>query len=327
MLVSTANNKQEFNNFASSPDFSQFLQSYDWGEFQEQLGHEVLPLMVFEGEEAAASALFIKKKIPLLNKYYWYCPRGPVMNSTYDSTYYSTYYSALLKEIQERVGEDKVIFSRWDPLHPLRKEENKPVKTIDIQPPRTVVLDLYFTKEGLLGNMHQKTRYNVRLASRKGVEVRKAQKGEFDKFWALMEATAQRDGFRLHGRDHYKRMLESAPDMFQLFLAEYQGRIIAGNIVGFFGDTVTYVHGASDHEYRKVMAPYALQWGVISLAKDRGYRHYDLYGIDENKWPGVTRFKKGFGGYEVEYPGTYDAVFDKGWYGIYKMARGARRTI
>jgi lipid II:glycine glycyltransferase (peptidoglycan interpeptide bridge formation enzyme) len=325
MLVSIANNKQEFNAFVSSQKLSQFLQSYGWGEFQERLGNRVLPLAVSDNGNIVASALLIKKKMPFLNKYYWYCPRGPVMNSTYDSTYYRTYYSALFEEIKKRAGKDKVVFGRWDPLYPVDGSKGKLVKTIDIQPPKTVIIDLSCPQDHLLAQMHQKTRYNIRLSSRKGVAVRKAKIEEFNGFWELMEATSERDGFRLHGRDHYKKMLEANPDMFQLFLAEHQGRIIAGNIVSFFGDTATYVHGASDHEYRKLMAPYALQWGVMTLARDRGYKYYDLYGIDENKWPGVTRFKQGFGGKEIEYPGTYDMVFDKKWYWIYRWARKIRR--
>jgi lipid II:glycine glycyltransferase (peptidoglycan interpeptide bridge formation enzyme) len=65
----------------------------------------------------------------------------------------------------------------------------------------------------------------------------------------------------------------------------------------------------------------------MTLARDRGYKYYDLYGIDENKWPGVTRFKQGFGGKEIEYPGPYDMVFDKKQYWLYKMARRVRRKI
>jgi lipid II:glycine glycyltransferase (peptidoglycan interpeptide bridge formation enzyme) len=323
MFIATVKNKQEFNDFVASRQYSQFLQSYDWAEFQERLGNRVLPLLVADDTgRTTASALFIKKRIPALNQYYWYCPRGPVMD---DSTHHKECYSALLDHLRRIAGREKIVFSRWDPLTPLSDNEFKPIKTIDIQPPRTILLDLSLDEEELLVGMHQKTRYNIRLASRKGVKVREAGAEEFDKFWGLMEATADRDGFRLHGRDHYQEMLEAAPRIFRLFLAEYENRVIAGNIVAFFGDTVTYVHGASDHEYRRVMAPYALQWKVISLAKDQNFRYYDLYGIDENKWPGVTRFKRGFGGKEVQYPGTYDIVFSDFWYKIYRGGRWLRR--
>jgi lipid II:glycine glycyltransferase (peptidoglycan interpeptide bridge formation enzyme) len=325
MKVFTTKNKTEYNNFVSSQRSSQFLQSHDWAEFQERSGNQTLPLAVSDDAgKITASALFIKKKIPLFNEYYWYCPRGPVMN---DSSRYNECYSVLWDYLRRIAGEERVIFSRWDPVLPLPNNEFKLIKTINIQPPRTIILDLSFPEENLLAGMHQKTRYNIRLASKKGVKIREGEAEEFDKFWGLMETTAGRDGFRLHGRDHYKKMLEAASGVFRLFLAEYENKIIAGNIVSFFGDTVTYVHGASDHEHRRVMAPYALQWEVMSLAKEQGFRYYDLYGIDEKKWPGVTRFKKGFGGKEVQYPGTYDIVFSDFWYKIYRGGRWLRRKI
>lgn len=323
MKVSTVKNKQDFNSFVSSQQFSQFLQSYDWGNFQKQSGREVLPLLVFDdNKKTVASALFIKKKMPFFDNYYWYCPRGPIISDEYKNEH-----SSVFSSLAERMRKEKAFFIRWEPLYFPKKGNPKMIKTIDIQPAGTIILDLSPSKEDLLANMHPKTRYNIRLAFKKGVRVRMAGEGEFNKFWKIMEATAERDGFRLHDRGHYEKMLNAAPHMFKLFLAEFQGRIIAGNIIAFFGDTVTYVHGASDHEYRKFMAPYALQWEVTALAKDEEYRYYDLYGIDEDKWPGVTRFKKGFGGKQAQYPGTYDVVFDKKWYWVYKIARSVRRRI
>ena len=113
----------------------------------------------------------------------------------------------------------------------------------------------------------------------------------------------------------------------KLFLAEYQKEIIAGGIFAFFGQAVTYLHGASANQYRNVMAPHLLQWHLISLAKKLGYRHYDFFGINEVKWPGVTRFKKGFGGRVVEYPGTFDLIFQPAWYNFYKTGRRIRRNM
>ena len=97
----------------------------------------------------------------------------------------------------------------------------------------------------------------------------------------------------------------------------------------------SYVHGASANEFRNVMAPYALQWEVIKLAKQKNCKYYDFNGIDEKKWPGVTRFKMGFarfesarqGGEVVEYPGTFDMVFDNLWYNVYKLIRRIRRLF
>lgn len=86
-----------------------------------------------------------------------------------------------------------------------------------------------------------------------------------------------------------------------------------------------YLHGASGDEHRELMAPYALQWQAIKLAYDLGIQRYDLFGISSQKWPGVTRFKQGFGGDIVHYPGTFDWPLSRGRYNIYNILRQWRR--
>jgi lipid II:glycine glycyltransferase (peptidoglycan interpeptide bridge formation enzyme) len=151
-------------------------------------------------------------------------------------------------------------------------------------------------------------------------------KEDFEKFWRLMRATTKRDKIRSHPKDYYLKQLSffrGGSDFVEtkLFLAEYQNRIVAANIIVFFGKTATYLHGASDYEYRHLMAPYLLQWEQIKEAKRHGYEIYDFWGIDEERWPGVTRFKLGFGGREIEYVGAWDYVFQPMWYRAYKMAK------
>jgi lipid II:glycine glycyltransferase (peptidoglycan interpeptide bridge formation enzyme) len=107
-------------------------------------------------------------------------------------------------------------------------------------------------------------------------------------------------------------------------VAEYEKQIIAGNIIAVFGDMATYVHGASSSEYRNVMAPYLLQWHAMKFAKSLDRKYYDLHGIEE-RYPGVARFKQGFGGNEIQYPGTHDLVYQPIWYNVYKAARHFRR--
>ena len=122
-------------------------------------------------------------------------------------------------------------------------------------------------------------------------------------------------------------MLNLDSDSLRLIGAFYKEKLIAVNIVSFFGDMATYVHGASSSENRNLMAPYALQWETIKIAKTQGHKYYDFYGIDENKWPGVTRFKKGFSGEEANYPGTFDSAFNSIQYSIYKILRKLRRMV
>lgn len=115
----------------------------------------------------------------------------------------------------------------------------------------------------------------------------------------------------------------------KLYFAEYKGEIIATALIGFFGKRVTYLHGASLSENRKVMAPYLLHWEIIRKAKELGFSEYDFWGIvtkktkkDQiEKWSGFSRFKMGFGGKVVEYGGAYDLVFGRVWYFIYNVMR------
>ncbi|MFA6171295.1 MAG: peptidoglycan bridge formation glycyltransferase FemA/FemB family protein [Patescibacteria group bacterium] len=330
MKISNIAEQKAWNCFIAGNCPAEFLESWEWGEFQKEAGSKVIRLSAENDKGAAACATFIKKKL-FLGKSYFYCPRGPVSCGNKEAD------GLLFHEIKKIAEKEKAIFLRFEPSGNLKAEGlGVPVlRTIDVQPSKTLILDLSKSEENMLGEMHQKTRYNIRLAEKKGVKVKELGMENFEDFWKLMNETRDRDGFRLHGRNYYSKMLECAgcggaglkknEMAVKMFAAEYQGKIISVNLIGFFGDTVTYMHGASSDEYRNVMAPYLLQWHLIKLAKNLGYKYYDFYGIDEKKWPGVTRFKKGFGGKEVSYPGTFDLIFDKAWYNCYIIFRKLRR--
>ena len=104
-------------------------------------------------------------------------------------------------------------------------------------------------------------------------------------------------------------------------LGKIRDKPIAGAILLTYGDTVYYLHGAMDRDYKSWMAPYLMHWEIIKWAKKQGYHYYDFWGIDTSRWPGVTRFKLGFGGQQVEYPGSFDMPISKFWYFVYKITR------
>ena len=109
----------------------------------------------------------------------------------------------------------------------------------------------------------------------------------------------------------------------KLIAANYQDKIIAANLVAFFGDWCAYLYGASDYDERDKMATYLLQWETIKMAKREGKKYYDFWGVDEKKWPGVTRFKTGFAPNEkiTEYVGAYDSSYGFLWYNLYKIIK------
>lgn len=331
MQIHIPKNKQEFDSFISSQSKGQFLQSWNWGEFQSVVGHQVERLVIEDDNKIIGVATLISKSISLGQEYY-YCPRGPVFIDDLSIEKKKEAFDLFLFEINKT---NKKIFLRFEPREKLVFEKFVIKQTIDIQPKLTIMLDLEKAEDELLSGMHQKTRYNIRLAQKKGVEIIEGRVDDFDNFWRLMTDTTQRDVFRAHSRGYYEKMLKSLEGkigdkenlVFKLFIAKYEGQVIASMIASFCGDTVTYVHGASGNENRQVMAPFLLQWHVIQLAKENGYKYYDFYGIDEIKWPGVTRFKKGFGGFEESWLGTFDIIFSSHKYFIYKLLRKIRRVL
>lgn len=280
-----------------------FLQSSRWQALQEFLGAKTKVL---------GSVFWVKKPL-FLNRYYYYAPRGEFSVSDLERA---------IKELSS-----EAIFLRFEPLSGEVLKKIKTRKTIPLQPPKTLILDLSLPLEKLWAQMHQKTRYNMRLAEKKGVEIVEGRKEETEEFIKLIQLTSKRDSFSLHSENYYRRLIAFDPEFIKLYFAKYEGRYLAAGLFCFYDETLTYLHGASSNEFRNLMAPYLLHQKMISLAKEKGYHYYDFFGIDEKKWPGVTRFKKGFGGEEVEYPGTFDLVLDKKWYFIYSFLRKIRRSF
>lgn len=326
MKVIEINSQEKLNDFLRKQKHSQLLQSFSWGEFQEKVGGKVFRLGVEEEGELIAAATIIEKLLPM-GKNYFYCPRGPVLDFRFQISDFRLLVESLFYEIKELARKEKAMFLRFEPEVEYKLENWQIEKTLDVQPSKTTIIDLGKAENKLLESMHQKTRYNIRLASKKGIEIVEGKIEDFDKFWQLMGETSDRDDFRLHGIDYYKEMIKADKDSIRLFFAKYKDKIISTGIFSFFGDTVTYMHGASANEERSLMAPYLLQWELMRIGKELNYKYYDFYGIDAKKWPGVTRFKQGFSGYEKNYPGTFDLVFDAGWYSVYKMIRKVRRTF
>ncbi len=326
MSTVSANQKEEWDQFVIANNGS-FLQSWSWGEFQESLGRRIWRL-----EMSGLKALVIKHNLPL-GKNYLYCPRGPVGQISADG------FQNFLAEVKKIAKKEKSIFFKIEPDS--KDDREGPSETVlvprtvseglssfrsskQIQPAKTLILDITKSEKELLSQLHQKTRYNIRLAQHKGVIIEPANdNGAADTFLDLLEQTAKRDKFYLHPKEYYQKMLEvlGQEGMIKLFLAKYQNQIVAANLVCFFGQTATYLHGASDYNFRQLMAPHFLQWRAIGQAKSQGLKYYDFWGIDEKKWPGVTRFKKGFNGQEITYPGAFDLIFQPFWYQIYLLAR------
>ncbi len=310
--------KKQLESFVASQNQAQFLQSWEWGEFSAVKGKVWRLGVELDGQLVAVVSLL--KKPLLLGWSYFYSPRGPLMANGHKDVF-----AWLCAEIKKLAKAERVIFWRCEPAKMLA--DKNLVQTIDIQPRQTLLIDLSQSETDLLAGMHQKTRYNIRLAEKKGVVIKhdRATYGQAGAWWQLLSTTSKRDNFKLHSQKYYERML-SLP-FVELWRAEYQGEILAEAIIAYYGDTVTYIHGASANANRQLMAPYLLHWAAIKWAKQNGFKYYDFYGVDERRWPGVSRFKLGFGGQIIKYSGTFDLVFVRLYYWIYQILRKLRRKL
>lgn len=284
-----------------------FLQSPEWEVFQKSLGRKTW----------RTGAHLIIQHVLFRRFHYAYCPHPLNIGDDF------------LREWEGVAAEAHTVFLKIDPQSAPNITYRKSRIVNSLQPSRTAVLDLQKSENELLGAMHEKTRYNIRLAERHGVQVTSHEShntaNKLGTFLGLLKETATRDGFRPHERGHYEKLLRVRSENFsnELFFAEYGGKILAAALVNFYGHSkvVTYLHGASSREYRETMAPHLLHWRIIEEAKRRGFRYYDLWGVDEKKWPGVTRFKQGFGGEVLQYPPSIDIIYRPLWYAGYRAAK------
>ena len=336
-FIADDNFKEHWNRFVIEHDGS-FLQSREWGEFQKKTGRKIWPLWYKDGDEIQAVALIIRHGLPF-GFSYLYCPRGPIVNSKFKNRK-SKLFEEFLEKVKEIGTEERAIFLKIEPEadFPFNLSDFRFVKSKkEIQPAQTVILDLTKTEEELLAEMKSKTRYNINLAERKDIKITQqtTHNSQLTTFLELLKETAEREGFRLHPKEYYEKLFAAHSPNFsvELFLAEYNGKTIAAHLLVFFGNPArttevvqsggqaVYLHGASSREHKETMAPYLLHWEAIKQAKNRGCLTYDFWGISEKKWPGLTRFKKSFGGFEKTYLGASDLVFDKFWYWVYNIVR------
>ncbi len=306
----------------NSPDGG-FLQSEEWREFQEATGKKT-----FHIESENFWANIIEHELPIVGRYF-YIPRGPIIGEEEQTN-------------SEQKMEEIIALAKREGAGWIRIDEKNGYDGIkaphDMQPQEIFIIDLTKSEEQLLAEMKPKTRYNIKLAEKKNVEVlvydKKTAGKNLDKFYSLVEITAERQGVNFHAKEYYEKMLETIPaENLKLYCAEYGGQIVAANIMVFYGDTVTYLHGASDDRSRNVMAPYLLQWRQIQDAKGSGATRYDFGGVKinskENKWAGLTRFKLSFSPSTepIEFSGSYDIVVNPMKYYMYRIIQKVKSYL
>jgi len=303
----------------NSPDGG-FLQSDWWKKFQAATGRKTLNI---KGENFWAN--IIEHKLPLVGKYF-YIPRGNIFKIK-DKNVKNYFDNLIILAKENKAGWIRIEPASFEVLEITKKNVSLPIVKAphEMQPKELFIIDCTKSEEELLSEMKSKTRYNIRLAEKKGVHIIISKEKKYvDRFCDLVEITAKRQGIKSHPRAYYQKMLEYIPDEnVKLYNAEFEGKIIASNVVIFFGNTVTYLHGASDDNFRNVMPTYLLQWRQIQDAKKFGAEGYDFGGVKtmtvENKWAGSTKFKRGLSPETkpVEFPGAFDIIVSRWRYQAY----------
>ena len=313
----------EWNQFLTTFPNAHLLQMGEWGELKNDFGWK--PVRVIS---ANMGVQILFRKLPL-GFTIAYMPKAVMSNELLSNEFWS--------EVDSVCKKNKAVFLKlepdeWDEDFQLVSRPSSLVTSPhNIQPPRTIIIDINASEEDILARMKPKCRYNIRLAEKKGVTVRAWD--DIPAFHDMMTVTGGRDGFGVHSKEYYQRAYElfHPKGTCELLLAEYEGKPLASLMVFANGKRAWYVYGASNNEERNRMPTYLLQWEAIRWAKARGCEEYDLWGVpDENEetleaqfesrhdglW-GVYRFKRGFGGQLKRAAQALDRVYNPLLYWMY----------
>ncbi|MCC6498965.1 MAG: peptidoglycan bridge formation glycyltransferase FemA/FemB family protein [Anaerolineales bacterium] len=324
----------DWNQYLSQHPNAHLLQTGEWGELKSAFGWK--PVRIVAG---AHGAQILFRKMPL-GITVGYIPKGPVFEPLD-----SGINDLLWDEIDVECKKYKAIFCKLETdtwgnedwilgaskVQWIKSKHN-------IQPPRTLIVEIKNTEEEILARMKQKTRYNIRLAEKKGVTVRPWD--DIESFHKMMLITGGRDGFGVHSLEYYRRAYElfHPKGMCEILVAEFEGKPLAALFVACNGNRAYYLYGASTDEERNRMPTYLLQWEAMKWAKSRGCDEYDLWGVpDEDEatlesnfesrhdglW-GVYRFKRGFGGELKRAAQALDRVYNPLLYWAYLKLVGRR---
>lgn len=311
-----------------------FTQAAVYGAWQKALGRTVRRFLISENNQPIMYFQLVKYSL-FLRKHYLYAPYGPVCKVPPSKELLLFLREQLLKIAQS----ENAVFARLDFTPAPRdafllqqiftKSARATYRSAHFQPRAEWFLDVDKTENELLMAMHEKTRYSIRLAERKGVvtEIVNEDFGKyFDTFYRLMQKTARRDGFYLHPKAYYQSIFQNiTPQNAFLSVAKYQEQILAINLVVVYGKTAHYVFGGLDNAERNRMPAYAVQWAAIRHAKEIGCTAYNFGGVAIGKtyqgWEGLTAFKQKFGGRRVVHSDFYDVVAERFWYGAYCLAK------
>lgn len=334
--------KKRYKEFLEHHPRCNFQQSLEWGEVKTSWVKEVVLSEDGSGNIKGSICIWIRK-IPVFGNI-MYVARGPVCNIHDEETLkdlkdgadeLAKKYKAFVLRMEPDVEKtDEEFREIMNDLGFEIKDDSKDFKD-EIQPRFVFQLDLRGKdKDTVFNEFHSKTRYNIRLAMKKGVEIKEGNKEDLKEFHRIMVETGKRDNFLIRALSYFEKMYdELVPGgHMKVLMAYHEGEPIAGIIPIIYGNKTWYLYGASSNSKRNLMPNYLLQWTMIQEAIDKGHDMYDFRGVsgvvDENHSQyGLYRFKKGFNARFVEFIGEVYFPYKPFKYRLYKFAEKSFRTL
>ncbi len=310
------------------------LQSWEWGEFRQRTGLEVARIGFFDQGKLQKGLQVSFHPIPVFGQAAGYCPKGfmPDEEQLAALKQLGQQHNALFIKLEPNVAQKVGVPSGHSEIYDF-------LVAHDCQPGRplftkfTFQLDLTSDVEKLFAQLNNKTRYNVNLAHKKGVQIVENSSPEgMEQHLEILQETTNRQGFYAHSPDYFRTMWQTLGQsgMLRIFEAHYEGQVLVSWIIFIFNGVLYYPYGASRSANRDVMASNLMMWEMIQFGKSLGCTLFDMWGSlgpepdEKDPWFGFHRFKKGYGGELVEFIGTYDLVLNHPMYQIFRVVEDWR---
>lgn len=327
--------KDEFDKLVSHP-----IQSWVWGDFKESMGAVPERIGFFEDGKLKSGIQIIFSKIPKTNYTVGIASKTVMPEQEH------------IEALKEAAKKHRAVFIKVEPdvFSPVQKDNSLEEPIEDKKKfllkngakngkpffeKYNFLLNIEKPEEDLLASFHSKTRYNIRLAEKKGVSIiDKSTEEGMEDYIRLMEETTKRQGFFNHNGEYFRRMFKIFPtDSLRIFEAVYQDEVLTAWILFKFNGKLYYPYGASGNNHRELMPNNLIMWKAIQYGKELNCSVFDLWGClgpnpdTADSWYGFHKFKAGYNPQLVEYIGTFDFVYKPFMYKLFNLADKIRWVI
>ncbi len=331
--VAEITDKKMWEEFVLSFPDANFLQSYNWGQFHQNLGKTIIRSGFYDGNKLKGVMLAIVERAKRAT--YLTIPGGPLIDWT-DKDFVTTF----RESVEKFARENNCSFVRVRPQI-LESKENANLFSkmgfknapMHLHAELTRQLDLTKSEEKLLSEMRKTTRYEIKQAQKLGIKITSSvNPDDLGEFYQLQKETALRQGFVEFDKKFLTEQFKvfAKDEQAVLYTAYLEKKKLAQAFIIFYGNEAAYHYGASTLDGRKYPGAYLLQWEAIKEAKKRKMKRYNLWGVAPegeitHRFHGVSIFKRGFGGEDLEYLHARDLVINPLAYKINWLIEIARK--